>query len=170
MSGLKDLLPAPKQVEIEGKKYPVRGVSLAEFAGMLSRFPLLNALFSGKGPEHVADLLKAGNPAVGAIIAAGCNRAGDEEWEKDAAALPGGIQVKFLAGILPLTMPGGFGPFVADLATVLQALFPPAPDQAKAAALARVTRRRSQLSSNAGAEPTMQSGNSHHGNSQHTAP
>jgi hypothetical protein len=161
MSGLADLLPGPKQVEIDGKTFAVNGLSLTQFAGLLTRFPLLDSIFSGKGPASVVELLKAGNPAVGAIIAAGCGHANDDKWETDAAALPAQYQVKFLAPIVSLTMPRGFGPFAEDLATVLTTLFPPTPDQIRDKALAKVMRKRSQLSSNAGAAPTTPSGNSH---------
>jgi hypothetical protein len=160
MSGLADLLPGPKQVAIDGKTFAVNGLSLTEFAGLLTRFPLLDTMFSGKGPASAAELLKSGNPAVGAIIAAGCGHAGDEKWETDAAALPAQHQVKFLAPIVSLTMPRGFGPFAEDLATVLTTLFPPTPDQIRDKALAKVMRKQSQLSSNAGGAPMTPSGDS----------
>jgi len=71
MSGLADLLPGPKQVEIDGKTFAVNGLSLAEFTGLLTRFPILDDLFSGKKKNvSTGDLLMAGNPAVSAIIAA----------------------------------------------------------------------------------------------------
>lgn len=168
MSGLSDLVPTAKPVEINGKKFKTRPISLAEFAGLLTRFPALDSIFSGKGPGVIADILKAGNPAVGAIIAAGLDHADDEKWESDAAAMAAQYQVKFLASIIPATMPGGFGPFVVDLGTVLTALFPPSPDQARDKVLAKATQKRSALSSNAGAEPTKPSGNSAQGNSQPT--
>jgi hypothetical protein len=168
MSGLADLLPGPKQVEINGNKYAVNGLSLTQFAGLLTRFPLLDTIFSGKGPGSVIELLKAGNPAVGAIIAAGCGHADDEKWEADAAAMTAQYQVQFLAPIVSLTMPRGFGPFAADLATVLTTLFPPTPDQIRDKALAKVMRKQQQLSSNTGAVPTKPSGNSHPDNSPPT--
>jgi hypothetical protein len=168
MSGLADLLPGPKRVEIDGKSFAVNGLSLAEFAGLLTRFPLLDSIFSGKGPAATVELLKAGNPAVAAIIAAGCGHAGNEKWESEAAALPAQHQVKFLAPIVSLTMPRGFGPFAEDLATVLTTLFPPTPDQIRDKALAKVMRKQSQLSSNAGAAPMMPSGNSRPDNSPPT--
>jgi hypothetical protein len=160
MSGLSDLLPGPRSVEIDGKSFAVRGLSLAEFAGLLTRFPALDAIFSGKGPDKIMDVLKAGNPAVGAIIATGLDHADDADWEADAAAMPAAMQVKFLADILPLTMPSGFGPFLQDLARVLGTLFPQAPDQLKEEVLRKATRKRSQLLSSAGAVPTIPSGNS----------
>jgi hypothetical protein len=161
MSDLSELLPGPKQVEIDGKKYAVNGLSLAEFAILLSRFPALKQIFAGTlGDVDAGELLRAGNPAVAAIIAAGCGKAADEQWEKNAAALPAQYQVKFLAPIVSLTMPRGFGPFAEDLATVLRTLFPPTPDQIRDKALAKVMRKQSQLSSNAGAAPMKPSGNS----------
>ena len=162
MSGLADLLPGPQQVEIDGKTFAVNGLSLAEFAALLVRFPMLNAVFSGKNPENVADVLKAGNPAVAAIIAAGCDNAGSSDWETDAAKLPAQIQVKFLVPIVNLTMPGGFGPFVQDLGTVLATLFPPTAEQIRQRVLQKAMRKRSELSSSTGAAPTTPSGNSRH--------
>jgi hypothetical protein len=168
MSELSELLNGPTPVEIDGKKFSVVGLSLTEFAGLLMRFPKLDEIFSGKGPQSVSDILKSGNPSVAAIIAAGLGHAGDEKWEADAASLPAQHQVKFLAPIVKRTMPGGFGPFAEDLATVLTTLFPPTPDQIRDKALAKVMRKRSQLSSNAGAAPIMPSGNSHPDNSPPT--
>ena len=170
MSGLADLLPGPKQVEIDGKTFAVNGLSLAEFAGLLTRFPVLDDIFAGKKKEvAISDVLMAGNPAIGAIIAAGCGHPGDEKWETEAAALPAQHQVQFLAPIVSLTMPRGFGPFAADLATVLSTLFPPTPDQVRDKVLQKAMRKRSQLLSNAGAEPSMPSGNLRQDNSSPTA-
>jgi hypothetical protein len=160
MSGLSELLPGPKQVEIDGKKYEVVGLDLMQVARLLGRFPVLDKVFSGKGPGNVAELLESGNPAVGAIIAAGLGHAGDEEWEKDAAALAAQDQVHFLAPIMTLTMPRGFGPFAQDLGMVLTALFPPSPEQMKERVLAKAMQKRSAASSNAGAAPMTPSGSS----------
>ena len=163
MSGLADLLPGPKQVEIDGKTFAVNGLSLAEFTGLLTRFPILDDLFSGKKKNvSTGDLLMAGNPAVSAIIAAGCGHPSDAEWETEAASLPAQYQVKFLAPIVALTMPRGFGPFATDLATVLTTLFPPTPEQVRDKVLAKAMQKRSQLLSNVGAAPTTPSGNSRH--------
>ena len=111
----------------------------------------------------------AGNPAVSAIIAAGCGHPSDAEWETEAASLPAQYQVKFLAPIVALTMPRGFGPFATDLATVLTTLFPPTPDQVRDKVLQKAMRKRSQLLSNAGAEPSMPSGNLRQDSSSPTA-
>src|SRR6516225_2818483 len=170
MSGLADLLPGPKQVEIDGKSFAVNGLSLAEFTGLLTRFPILDDWFSGKKKDlSTGDLLMAGNPAVGAIIAAGCGHPSDPQWESEAAALPAQHQARFLASIVSLTMPRGFGPFAADLATVLTTLFPPTPDQVRDKVLQKAMRKRSELLSNAGAEPSMPSGNSRQDSSSPTA-
>jgi hypothetical protein len=165
MSGLADLLPGPKQVEIDGKNFEVRAINLMEFASLLARFPSLNKLLAGT-VVNFADFFKAGSEPIGAMIAIGCDH---PEWESDAAKLPAHYQVKLLSAILPLTMPLGAGPFVADLAEMMATLSPPTPEQLRDKALAKVMRKQSQLSSNAGAAPTKPSGNSRPDSSSPTA-
>jgi hypothetical protein len=170
MSELAELLPGPKEVELDGRKYAVNGLTLTTFATVLSRFPVLNAIFAGKGNEmNVTDILSAGDPAVGAIIAAGFGHFGDEEWESDAARLTANRQVKLLRPIVELTMPDGFGPFVEELAEVLRILFPTPTDQLREKVLQKAMRKQSQLSSNTGAATMKPSGNSRPDSSPPTA-
>jgi len=164
MSGLADLLPGSKSVEIDGKSFDVRAINLMEFASLMARFPALNTLLAGR-VANFADFFKSGSDVVGAMIAIACDH---PEWEADAAKLPAHYQVKLLAAILPLTMPLGAGPFVAVLAAMMETLSPPTPEQIKEKALAKATRKLSALSSNAGAAPTTRSGNSHPASSSPT--
>jgi hypothetical protein len=116
MVGLLDIAELSEEVEIKGKKLEVRGISAQGIANLMSKFPDLRKLVSGKGdevtPEQLMDLAPG---AIAIAIAAACGSPGDPAAEKIAGQLGVADQVKLLNVVLKLTFPGGFGPFVADL-------------------------------------------------------
>jgi hypothetical protein len=124
MVGLIDIAPSVETIDVQGTSVAVHGISAKGLAHLLSRFPELRKLMSGHEVE-IEQLMAMGGEAVAAIIAAGCGYPGDPAAENVAARLTLEAQVDLLSGILRLTLPGGFGPFVEKL-TALGGLILPA--------------------------------------------
>ena len=121
MVGLIDISPQVEHVDVRATSVEVQGISAKGLAHLLGRFPDLRRLMTGQ--DVAADqLLAMGGDAVAAIIAAGCGQPGDEQAEAIAGNLPIDTQADFLAAILRLTLPKGFGPFVAKLTALGQIL------------------------------------------------
>lgn len=119
MTDLLDLSPVGEEVEIDGKKLLVRGLSLTEIVRLIGRFPHLKGLFDGVVPEWDQLFAMLGD-AVGPIIAAGFGKMGDADYERAAAELPMERAVIILMAMKRQTMPGGVGPFVASLRGLVQ--------------------------------------------------
>ena len=117
MVGLIDISPQVECVQVCATSVEVQGISAKGLAHLLGRYPDLRRLMTGQ--EVAADqLLAMGGDAVGAIIAAGCGQAGEEQAEAIAGNLPIDAQADFLVAILRLTLPKGIGPFVAKLTSL----------------------------------------------------
>lgn len=114
MVGLLDIAPVTERVSVRGQEIEVTGVSAKGVAHLLSRFPELRALVTGRGASPEA-LMEIGGDIVAAIIAAGTGYPADERAEKIASELSIGEQADLIASIFKLTMPQGFGPFVEKL-------------------------------------------------------
>lgn len=123
MPGLLDVAPLHETVSVNGTSITVDGLSAADIAILLQRFPDLRKLFAGREVvfdlAHIAQLAPA---LVAAIIAAGTGAIGDEKTEARAAQLPLETQVEFLDKIVKLTMPGGVGPFVEKVVALFEGL------------------------------------------------
>lgn len=114
MASLLDLVVKTETVSVGGMDIQVQGVSVAMIASMMQRFPSLRALLSGDA-VNVGAIMASGDKIVGAVIAAGCGKPGDEAYEAKALDLPIDMQVDLIAAILKATMPGGFGPLAAKI-------------------------------------------------------
>ncbi|PSJ55762.1 phage pre-tape measure protein [Pseudaminobacter soli (ex Li et al. 2025)] len=114
MAGLLDIAPVAETVTALGEKVEVYGVSAKGVAVLLSRFPELRMLITGKSVD-VDRLMEMGGDAVSAIIAAGCGYPGSEQAEAMADRIAVDEQADLLAAILRLTLPKGMGPFVEKL-------------------------------------------------------
>jgi len=120
MTSLLDVAPATKTVNVQGTKVEVRGVSVYGISLLMSRFPELRDLLSGKDVEVTADILMDGVPeAVKAVIAAGVGEPGNEQFEAKAESLPVGDQFDLIQAIIALTVPEGVGPFVRKVRALL---------------------------------------------------
>ena len=113
MVGLVDIAPAAEKVTVGEIEVPVYGVTAHGVANLFGRFPELRKLMTGKG--DVDALFAMGPDIVVAIIGAGVGEPGDTETEAAARKQPLGVQTDFLEKIIELTLPGGFGPFVAQV-------------------------------------------------------
>jgi hypothetical protein len=114
MAGLLDIAPRVESVAVGGSAVDVYGVSASGIAALLSRFPELRMMMSGKD-VGIERLMEMGGDVVAAIIAAGCGLPGNPDAEAIAARLGIEEQADLLSAVLRLTMPGGVGPFVDKL-------------------------------------------------------
>ena len=114
MVGLLDIAPATEQVAVRGQKLPVYGVSAKGIAYLLSRFPDLRLMMTGRAVD-VERLLEMGGDAVEAIIASGLGHPGEEDYERAAGKLSLEEQADILSAVLRLTLPNGIAPFVEKL-------------------------------------------------------
>lgn len=110
MVGLLDI--APQSEKVAG--VDVTGVSIKGIISLIGRFPELKAMLSGQRVD-AETMQKLAPDAVAAIIAAGCGSPGDPKAEDIAATMGLERQLDFIEAIIRMTMPGGFGPFVARL-------------------------------------------------------
>lgn len=115
MVGLLDIAPVTEKVSVRGTEIEVLGVSAKGIAHLLSRFPELRNLITGRGVSPEA-IMEIGGDIVAAIIAAGTGYPADKRAEEIANSLSIDEQTDLMAAILRLTMPKGFGPFVEKLA------------------------------------------------------
>jgi hypothetical protein len=114
MASLLNIALTKKPVTIDGQVFEIHALSARAIANLAARFQSILQLLSG-GQVDVGSIINQGGDVVGAIIAAGLGKAGDEAHEQAAADLPIDMQVDFLAGIIAVTLPGGVDPFIAKL-------------------------------------------------------
>ena len=130
MNDFLSINPAPDTITINGKKIPVYGISMTGFGTLIPRFPnLMNDLserMKKDGTLGLMAIIDVAGPAIGAILAAGVGRPGNEQAEESFGRLAAGQQIKLLDKIIEKTMPDGIGPFVEEWAKLI-ARFAPAP-------------------------------------------
>jgi hypothetical protein len=122
MADLLDIVPstAVEVVKFVGQIVTVRGISIADIASIVARFPGLRSLASGDtGGDIVLRLIQGCADAAGPIIAAGCGYLGDARYEQAAEKLLPDQQIKFIRAIFGLTFPNGFGSFVQELTSLM---------------------------------------------------
>ena len=117
MVGLVDIAPITQNVVIRGNDITVTGVSAKGVALLLSRFPDLRALITGR-EVALEQILRLGGDVVSAIIAAGTGSPGDAAVEAAVDNLTLEEQADILGAIIHLTMPAGVGPFVEKLSNL----------------------------------------------------
>lgn len=86
MNSLLDIAPpeiTSKEIEIRGKKFPIQGISAKEWAVLYARFPELKRAVSGETVPAETSVIRALG-MWGAVIAAGCGKAGDAAIEQAA--------------------------------------------------------------------------------------
>jgi hypothetical protein len=130
MVSLADLVSIKTTVTIRDKEIPITGINANKLGLLISSFPEIRKMFTGRASELTADdLFKFGPQVVATVIALGtCDeldiRDGDfwslnkDSFAKQLKAahdLSIGEQVALLNGIREKTFPGGIGPFVAQL-------------------------------------------------------
>jgi len=116
--GILDVIPPKTRVILneEGDFIEVSGVPAGEFSPLLARFPALQKLLVGIGPDDdkaklVADLAAATPDAIAAIGAIACGQPGNPEAEAKIAAMPLALQFDILEAAAQHTFKGGLGPF-----------------------------------------------------------
>lgn len=86
MNSLLDIAPpeiTAKEIEIRGTKFNIRGISAKEWAVLYARFPELKKAVSGEAVPAQTSVIRALG-MWGAVIAAGCGKAGDAAIEQAA--------------------------------------------------------------------------------------
>jgi hypothetical protein len=112
MPGLLDIAAAPSRVVVRGTEIDVFGVSAEGIAYLISNFPEIKSLLTGKEIALDVNALATTAPkALAAIIAAGTGNVGNRDAEAVAASLSVDEQAEILARIVELTFPRGIGPF-----------------------------------------------------------
>lgn len=120
MAGLLDIAPVRRSVPVAGTTLDVGGLSALGIANILQRIPETRKLISGMDSNlSVERIVEVVPEAVAIIIASACGYEGNEQAEKAANNLPAGDQLVVLEAILDLTIPGGLGPFVAKLRSLM---------------------------------------------------
>lgn len=121
--GLMDLVAKREKVKVngDGQYVEMRGLSSQDCAKILERYPALEKVFLGRGIS-VEELRAMAQDCIGAIIAAGLMKFGDEETESAANGLPLEMQTNLIEAIGRATFPSGFGPFATRLATAFGGL------------------------------------------------
>lgn len=123
MTGLMDIVPLTKQVTVGNQQIEVNGISALGLAQLMTDFPELQQMMEGKDIELTpARLIELFPEAVAGILAAGTGKPGDKQVQKHATTLPVGVQLDLLIAILDLSIPGGLGPFVQNLAVLASAV------------------------------------------------
>jgi len=109
-AGLLDIADFAVQVKVGSKTVNALGLSVQGIVKLWQRFPEAQSVLTGGAvsPNRVMKLIPEAIPAV---IVEGTDIAS----EAVAARLPIETQIDLLEAIIRLTMPSGFGPFVAKL-------------------------------------------------------
>jgi hypothetical protein len=121
MTDLLDIAPATAfdVVRITGnKRVKVRGLHGNDIAAIAARFPNLIALFAAAG-DNLVLLMSSFGPAIGPVIAAGCDQLGDEKQEAAASRLLVEDQIKLVKAIMGLTFPNGIGSFMETITALM---------------------------------------------------
>lgn len=126
MASLADIMPVVVNVNVRGTEIEVTGLATKSIADLLTRFPTLRALFDrgmvgGTVAVEAKMLLTETPEAVNEIIVSGImdKTVGRDTLVTMVDRLGVMDQLALLRGVLEATMPNGFGPFVAAVASTL---------------------------------------------------
>lgn len=132
MSALIDISPAFGIVKVQNQDINAYGLTAAQIAKLLIRFPgirhivsdIRDLIVNAEGDidfeaaasqiDHAA-LAKLGSAVIGAIIAYSTRDDDNEKVEAVASQLPAGIQLAFLKNAYGLTFPNGLGEAMATI-------------------------------------------------------
>lgn len=121
MVSLVDLAPLKETIKVRGKDFDLSGVPAIVIVDLLVEFPELRRIFAEKElrQNELAALIAGSGRLAGAIIAAANGEYGNEEAMANAARLPPGDLLPFIAPIIRLTFPQGVRAFVEEVAALL---------------------------------------------------
>jgi len=122
---LADILPSSETFDVRGNKVEVIGLGLGDLVKLGRRFPALVKLLDGFKIEALMDQPRE---VLGAVLAAGIGKLGDDGIERGLGNLKLGEQAGLAAAVIRQT--GGLVPFVELLAAAAGAL----PEEPKTAA------------------------------------
>lgn len=122
-----DIAPLTEEVTIRGKKFPVWGITAEALLFLITNFPEIMAMFSGRAESlQAGDVLAASPHVVAAVISVGLlereTYATSQDWLKDikkmmpkARSFSVSEQLNCVTKILALTFTEGTGPFVEQI-------------------------------------------------------
>lgn len=121
MVSLVDLAPLKETITVRGKSFELSGIPAFVIVDLLVEFPELRRIFAEKElrQNELAALIAGSGRLAGALIAAANGEYGNEEAMRNAARLPPGDMLPFIAPILRLTFPQGVRAFVEEVAALL---------------------------------------------------
>lgn len=127
MVDITDLSPLGPAVVIDGQKIDVPGVSIFGFAYLQVNYASLIEMIRPDSeqmsiPEFI---VKAGEQAIAALIAAGCGKPGDLKAEQIACSLGMQQQADLLLAIFKRSLPRGMLPFVETGNNILRQMSGP---------------------------------------------
>lgn len=115
---LVDIAPVPTIVEVQGRKYPVMGLSAEHVARLIEGFPAIRQMMVEQKVSP-ADWAKAMPGLVPIVIAAGLGLDDDPAEIEAAGKLGLEDQLSFFIPIWKKTMPSGIGPFFQRLTEIM---------------------------------------------------
>jgi hypothetical protein len=113
MVALADITGATREVELQGQKFPVPGISVRGMATLSIRFPIFADMLAGKGIELSAEQVLQIPDMCAAVIAAGMGYPGDEELERKIVNWNVSMQFACLNAIYDATLSEGIRPIEA---------------------------------------------------------
>lgn len=120
---LLDIGELASKVEIRGKSIKVVGLSGEHIVSLMQRFPQVREMMAGRtgalSPEGIMALT---GEAIGAVIAAGTEAAGNAQAEQAARGLSVGEQAALIGAIFELSFPFGMEAFISTIESLGGAL------------------------------------------------
>jgi hypothetical protein len=117
MAGLLDIIPAFKTIPLRGKDVEIKGISIDDIPYLIGRFLILRQL-AAEGKFSFEELIKRAPDALAALFACGTGERGNAKAEMNARQLVIGDQLDLFTAILEVSVPGGLGPFGAQLSAL----------------------------------------------------
>ncbi len=114
MNDLSHFVPLTETVMVRDTKLNLVGVELEDLGQIAYRFPEISKMIT----EGKFDPKALSRQAMSAFVAVGLGKAGDEDAEKNIAALSLGERLGLFNAVFRLTSPGGIGPFVEMLLAI----------------------------------------------------
>jgi hypothetical protein len=121
MADLLDIAPSTSVGEVRiggGRDVTIRALHANDIAAIVTRFPDVVAVMAVANRDLVA-LMSSIGPAVGMIIAAGCDHPGDEAAERIANSFQLEDQIRLFKAIMGLTFPNGLASFMETMAVLM---------------------------------------------------
>lgn len=119
MTSLLDIGPLTEEVELQGVKITVQGLTAGHIFQLFSKFPDMRKLIDNKQGNPQEVLLTLAPELIAKIIAMATGHPNDKAIEDKAMTMGAGDQVAILAAIQRLSFRDGIGPFVDRVSALM---------------------------------------------------